>query len=79
MYIPTHEEILDLPSVKRNIAEFKRLGYSVPFECATGSTAFGNGTRKIRTQAWIKERIPEVTLWEYSIYPYKGSVVDGKG
>lgn len=79
MYIPTHEEILDLPSVKRNIAEFKRLGYSVPFECTTGSTAFGNGTRKIRMPAWIKERIPDYTLWEYSIYPYKGSVVDNNG
>jgi len=79
MYIPTHEEILDLPSVKRNLAEFKRLGYSVPFECTTGSTAFGNGTRQISMPAWIKESIPEVKMWEYSIYPYNGNVFSGNG
>lgn len=79
MYIPNHEEILDLPSIKRNIAEFKRLGYSVPFECTTGSKAFGNGTRRIKMPTWIKGRIPDVVMLECSIYPYNGSVVNNKG
>jgi hypothetical protein len=74
MYYPTHQEILDLPSVKRNIAEFKKLGLDVAVICNTGARAYNNGTRKIQIPVWVHHSLHKYIYEDYSIYPDSGTV-----
>ena len=75
MYYPTHQEILDLSSVKRNIAEFKKLGLDIAVICNTGARAYNNGTRKIQMPMWVHyEAHINFVDEEYSIYPDRGTV-----
>jgi hypothetical protein len=75
MYYPTHQEILDLPSVKRNIAEFKKLGLDVAVICNTGTRAYNNGTRKIQMPAWVWRTKSKYMYEEFAIYPDRGTVI----
>ena len=77
MYYPTHQEILDLSSVKRNIAEFKRLGLDIAVICNTGARAYNNGTRKIQMPMWVHHGLHKYIYEEYSIYPDRGTVSRG--
>lgn len=72
MYYPTHQEILDLSSVKRNIAEFKRLGLDIAVICNTRARAYNNGTRKIQMPVWVYHGLHKYIYEDYSIYPDSG-------